>query len=449
MRILQLTWLAVACVPLRAGSPPNRVPNPEFRLDAQGTPLGWQAWSPLPELRPTLDVVDAGGGKALRLASRDFASVGKWRAAGIAIQSGHYYRFEVQYRPEGLTDERGSVAGLLTWDSASGEPVQRDYVDRIELAGDGWRSATRVMRAPEKSATLTVELVLRWTRAGSVCFRNPKLVEVPAPAARRVRVVTTRIDDRPNATAAANRKYMAEILDRAGREEPDIILLTEIFVDRGIPGPPQALAEPIPGPATAVLSAKARLYKTYVITSLLESDGGRTYNAAVVIDRQGRLVGKYRKTHLPLAEVEDGVTPGSDYPVFDTDFGRIGIMICWDAFFPETARILRLKGAEILFWPLAGDPSARHWDVTTRARAVDNGVFIVTSVSAGLASRIVDPDGEVVVEAADGLASATLDLARESRQWWLSVGPADGQAKSLVIQERRADTYGELVKEPQ
>lgn len=449
MRPIELTLLvAPAWAPLPAQLPENLVPNPEVRAGSKRAPLSWEAWSPTPELRPAMDVMDEGGVKVLRVASRDFSSFGKWLVTGIAIQPGRYYQFEVQYRPEGLTDERGSVANLLSWNSATGEPLQRDYVDRIESADDGWCRASRTLRAPDKATSVTVELSPRWTKTGSVCFRNPRLMAVPAPAARRVRVVTTRVDEHRKTALSENLKFMAEILDRAGREQPDVVLLTEVFVDRGIPGPPQALAQPIPGPATAVLSEKARQYRTYIITTLLESEGGRTYNAAVVVDRQGQLVGKYRNTHLPLAEVEDDITPGSDYPVFDTDFGRIGIMICWDAFFPETARILRLKGAEILFWPLASDPGARHWDVKARARAVDNGVYVVTSVSQGLASRIIDPDGEVVVEATEGLATATLDLARESRLWWLSVGPADGEAKSLVIQERRADTYGVLVKAP-
>ena len=182
---------------------------------------------------------------------------------------------------------------------------------------------------------------------------------------------------------------------------------------------------------------------------MLELDGEKTYDTAVLIDRRGNIAGKYRKTHLPLAEVEDGETAGNEYPVFDTDFGRIGILICWDFFFPEAMRIMRLKGAEVVFLPIAGDPGARHWDIVSRARALDNGVYVVASVSDGADSRIINPDGEVVANTTDGLATADLDLSKESRLWWLSVGPADGEAKSLVIEERRPDTYKDLVDCPQ
>ena len=441
----QMAWFALALCAAPVHAAANLVPNPGFTVDAAGAPAGWRTWSPLAELRPVQDVVDVPGGKALRVASHDFTSFGKWLTSGIPVQSGHGYHFDVLFRAEGISDDTGSIGEMISWYDATGHPLQRDYVDRVSPAEKEWQRAARTLRAPSRAATVTVELWLRWTKSGAVYFKDPRLEEVPVPSPRRARVVTTRIQEQPDTTLEANLRLMGEVLDRAGRESPDIVLLTEIFVDRGIPGPPQAQAQPIPGPATALLAEKARQYKSYIITTLLESDGGRTYNAAVLIDREGRLAGKYRKTHLPLAEVEDGITPGSEYPVFDTDFGRIGIMICWDAFFPETARILRLQGAEILFWPTAGDPGARHWDVTTRARAVDNGVYVVTSVSKGLASRIVDPDGEVVAEATDGLATANLDLTKESRQWWLSVGPADGEAKSLSIHERRPDTYGGLV----
>jgi predicted amidohydrolase len=323
--------------------------------------------------------------------------------------------------------------------------VQRDYVDRLSSAENGWRRAVRTLRAPDQTSSVTIELWLRWTAEGSVSFRSPSLVEINQPAPRKVRVVTTRIDPAPDRTIEANMRLMADVLDQAGREKPDVVLLTEFSTERGVKGTVHDRSEPIPGPLTEALGQKARQYHTYIIAGMLELDGGKSYDTAVLIDRKGQVAGKYRKTHLPLAEVEDGETPGSEYPVFDTDFGRIGILVCWDYFFPEPARILRLKGAEIVFLPIAGDPGARHWDVTSRARALDNGVYLVAATSEGRDSRIIDPDGELMADTTDGLAAAELDLNKESRLWWLSVGPADGEPKSLVIQERRPETYGDLI----
>ena len=441
-RFLLVACLCAAAVQVRA----NLVPNPEFRLDASGKPISWQLWSPRPDLQPRADVLrDADGGGALRLTSVGFDSFGKWLAKDVPVSAGRFYRFEVLYEPKGIVNERGSVGIMLSWVARDGHPVQRDYVDQISAGDKGWRRAARVLRAPEKAASLTIELWLRCTDGGSVSFRSPTLVETAEPAPRKVRVVTTRIAAQENTTLEANLNYMAKILDEAGREKPDAILLTEFFPERGVRGTVHERSEPIPGPVTETLARKAREYNSYIITGMLELDGGKTYDTAVLIDRQGRIAGKYRKTHLPLAEFEDGETPGSEYPVFDTDFGRIGILICWDFVFPEAFRILRLEGAEIVFLPIAGDPGGRHWDTVTRARALDNGIYLVASVADGSASRIVDRDGEVVAETTDGLATADLDLARESRLWWLSVGPALGELKSLVIQERRPDTYKALL----
>lgn len=424
----------------------NLVPNPEFRVDPMGNPISWRFWSPRPDLQPRASVAKEAEGATLRLAAVDFSSFGKWIAKDIPVSAGHFYRFEVLCKPTGVVDERGSIGVMLSWNTPDGKPVQRDYVDRISLAESGWRRVARTLRSPQRSASVTIELWLRWTNAGSVSFRNPSLLETSEPPPRRVRVVTTRIAQPWESTIPANLQLMANVLDEAGREKPDVILLTEFFPEHGVEGTVHDRSEPIPGPVTDALARKAQEYNTYIIAGMMELDGGKTYDTAVLIDRQGRIAGKYRKTHLPLAEVEDGETPGNDYPVFDTDFGRVGILICWDFVFPETFRIMRLEGAEIVFLPIAGDPGARHYDTITRARALDNGVYLVSSVSDGAASRIVNPDGEVMAETTDGLATAELDLTKESRLWWLSVGPADGELKSLAIQERRPDTYRPMIE---
>ena len=444
-KIYPAIWvICLCCVTGFAQTPVNLVPNSELRVDDSGNPTSWQFWFPRADLEPHGEVLNIEGAGALQLTAVDFSSFGKWRSKRIEILSGHFYRFEVLYHPKHIVSERSSVGVMLSWVASDGHPIQRDYVDRISAAEDGWRRASRTLRAPEQASAVTVELWLRWTTEGSVSFRSPSLVEVSQRAPRKARVVTTRIDPSPERTIEANVKLMADVLDQAGREQPDVVLLTEFFTERSVTGSVHDRSEPIPGPLTEALGRKARQYHTYIIAGMFELDGGKTYDTAVLIDRRGQVAGKYRKTHLPLAEVEDGETPGNDYPVFDTDFGRIGILVCWDYYFPETMRIMRLKGADIVFLPIAGDPGARHWDAVTRARALDNGIYLVASVSEGRDSRIIDPDGEIVAETTDGLATANIDLDRESRLWWLSVGPADGEAKSLVIQERRPETYHDL-----
>jgi len=124
------------------------------------------------------------------------------------------------------------------------------------------------------------------------------------------------------------------------------------------------------------------------------------------------------------------------------------MLICWDNWFAEPARILRLKGAEILFFPLAGDGSDEHWDAVSRARAMDNGLFFVSSGTVSDASRIITPSGEVLGEARGDFSYVIkeVDLNQEWRLKYLSFDHATGEAKSLYFTERRPDTYGPLLK---
>ena len=447
MNVHRFLWVGCLCSVTALGqASANLVLNPEFRVDSKGQPISWQFWSPRRDLEPRANVASGQEGATLQLSAVDFTSFGKWMNKGIPVSAGHCYRFEVLYKTTSIINERGSVGAMLSWNTPDGQAVQRDYVDDISVAENSWHRAARTLRVPERATNVTVELWLRWTADGSVSFSKPTLTETNEPPRRNVKVVTTRIPVRGDTTLQDNLRSMSDVLDQAGREKPDAILLTEFFPERGVKGSAHDRSEPIPGPATDVLARKAREYRSYIIAGMLELDEGKTYDTAVLMDRDGRIAGKYRKTHLPLAEVEDGETPGNEYPVFETDFGRIGILICWDFVFPETFRIMRVEGAEIVFLPIAGDPGPRHWDTVSRARALDNGLYLVASVGDGVASRIVNPDGEVIAETTDGLASAELDLARQSRVWWLSVGPADGELKSLVIQERRPETYKPLIQ---
>jgi predicted amidohydrolase len=148
------------------------------------------------------------------------------------------------------------------------------------------------------------------------------------------------------------------------------------------------------------------------------------------------VVGKYSKTHLPQEEAESGITAGDLYPVFDTDFGRIGITICWDLQFPEPFAAMARKGAELILLPIWGGN-----DILARARAIENHCYLVSS-SYDMKSMLINPKGDVLAELMCGqiegkvLAGATIDLEQPVLDLpWL------GNLRGRVWSERRGDLY--------
>ena len=114
------------------------------------------------------------------------------------------------------------------------------------------------------------------------------------------------------------------------------------------------VAETIPGPSTKFLGGLAAKHHFYIVAGLYERAGKAIYNTAVLLDRDGKLTGRYHKVCIPREEVDGGIMPGTEYPVFDADFGRVGLMICWDLEFPEVARELAARGAEVILMPIWG-----------------------------------------------------------------------------------------------
>ena len=130
----------------------------------------------------------------------------------------------------------------------------------------------------------------------------------------------------------------------------------------------------------------------YIVAGILELDGEVVYNTAILLDRSGRLAGKYRKVSLPREEIEGGVSPGNALPIFETDFGKIGMMICWDVAFPEPARMLAMKGAEVILMPIWGGNLT-----LAKARAIENQVHLVTSTyDQDMVSGIIDLEGNIM-----------------------------------------------------
>ncbi|SHI60494.1 carbon-nitrogen hydrolase family protein [Desulfofundulus thermosubterraneus] len=218
------------------------------------------------------------------------------------------------------------------------------------------------------------------------------------------------------------------LIDDARSKGAELIVLPELFLTGyRVEEEDLALAETIPGYAVEQLGKYAREKKVFLAGTIMEVGvkRGVVYNTAFLIGPDG-LIGTYRKVHLWDREQLRWAC-GEEYPVFPTPFGRVGIQICYEVGFPESARILTLKGADMLLYPSAfGLPRLYAWDLATRSRALENGVFLIAANRSGQEkdtqfaghSRIVNPQGKVLAEAKndDEAIVATVDLAEIAEQ---------------------------------
>jgi predicted amidohydrolase len=199
-----------------------------------------------------------------------------------------------------------------------------------------------------------------------------------------------------------NRAYVLDLLDLALTQNPDLVCLPETFPTVTVQADSiDELAEPVPGPTVDAVARRARKAGCYVICPLKTVRQGVYLNSAVVLDRSGEVAGIYDKVH-PVTTSNDytlfegGTFPGPvDPPVFDLDFGRVGIQICFDAGFPETWQALAEKGAQIVFWP-----SAYNGGFPLQVYAYLHHYYVISSVRTDK-SRIVDPLGNILEETND------------------------------------------------
>jgi N-carbamoylputrescine amidase len=262
-----------------------------------------------------------------------------------------------------------------------------------------------------------------------------------------------------------NLEHAIEGIEEAARRGARIVCLQELFRSQ-YPCQSQdadrfELAEPIPGPSTDALCKLAGARGVAIVASLFERRAeGLYHNTAVAIDADGRLLGRYRKMHIPddpLYYEKYYFTPGDlGFKSFAMRDARAGILICWDQWFPEAARATALAGAQILFYPTAigwqfdegpDVDSAQHdaWETAQRAHAIANGVFVVAVNRVGREggirfwgqSFVADPFGRVLARASateEEILVVDLDLAqleRVRRNW-------------PFLRDRRIDAYSDL-----
>lgn len=264
-----------------------------------------------------------------------------------------------------------------------------------------------------------------------------------------------------------NLEKTKEAIKKAARDGAQVICLQELFRSLYFCDLEKyenfSLAEKIPGPSTEIFSALAKELEVVLVVSLFEKRAeGIYHNTTAVLDADGTYLGKYRKMHIPD---DPGFyekfyfTPGDlGYKVFSTRFGKLGILICWDQWYPEAARITSLMGAEILFYPTAigwhesqdsdtNDEQYQAWQTIQKSHAVANGVPVVAVNRTGKEGEVQFWGGSFVTNAFGKVAYQAPHLEEQVQVVEVSLTQSDRYRTHWpFLRDRRIDSYDPILK---
>lgn len=406
-------------------------------------PAGWTTEAIREEIRPKF-LYDSKAGRSgtgafiIQTDQRDGLD-GFWKRS-FPVEGGKHYNFHAYRKVSGVEWPQQCAVVTVQWYDANGKKVldDRKLVDRYltnykpttpleyptegATGADGWTELTGTWQAPSGANQAVVELHGRWAARGRMEWSDVDFRHVQAPTPRIVRFATVHYKPREGKTPEEKRVQFGRFIEEAARQKADLVVLPETLTYYNTGLSPAEVAEPIPGPSTRYFAELAKKHNLYIVAGLFEKDAHKVYNVAVLLTPEGALGGKYRKVTLPDGEASAGVVPGHEYPIFKTKFGALGIMICYDGFFPEVARELTRRGAEVIAWPVWGcNPEL------ARARAAENHVYLVSSTyedisSNWMLSAVWDHTGQTIALAKDwgSVAVAEVDLNATTR--WRSLG---------------------------
>lgn len=388
---------------------------------------GWKPYSPREEIRPGFRVEPSGGpdergGMVIEHDEREGLD-GAW-ARVFEVGGDAHYRITAFSKSRGVRNPRHHSYVELLFHDATGKLVRnpktglysRPFYARVVGKNEkGWTRFADVFYAPPPATHATVKLHLRWEPEGSVEWGAVSLEPSAPPDPRKIRLAAVNYSPRGGKSTLDNCRQFDSRIARAAERKADLVVLGECITSVGNGLSAEDSAEPIPGPVTNYLGRLADRYDIYIVTTLYERVDHRIFNTAVLLDPEGRLVGRYRKVCLARGEYRSGIAPGSEFPVFDTDLGKIGLMICFDVHMPEVARGLAANGAEIIAMPIMGG----HPDLA-RARAIENQVYLVTSTYSvnddWMQTGVWDLNGKLLVRALreDEVVVAEVDLSEQN-----------------------------------
>ncbi len=275
-----------------------------------------------------------------------------------------------------------------------------------------------------------------------------------------------------SAKPAENLKKTLALAEKAAKQGANIICTQELFRSQYFCQSEDhenfKLAEPIPGPSTQAFQKIAKKYGVVIIASLFEKRASGLYhNTAAIIDAGGKLLGVYRKMHIPddpLYYEKFYFTPGdTGFKAWDTKFGKIGVLVCWDQWYPEGARLTAMQGAEILFYPTAigwhpgekkeyGVNQHGAWETIQRSHAVANGCYVAAVNRVGVETPIggdgIEFWGQSFVAGTSGQILAKASVDREEVMLVpIELGKVDvTRTHWPFLRDRRIDAYENLTK---
>lgn len=313
-------------------------------------PTGWLLATPNLALAPTFKLVKGNNGGKLLMAQGN----GRKECFGYVHQKftlpeNKTFLLRVVFRVEGIEDVNRNLVHGIYGDFNNG--IFKYHRESKWIVGEH--------KFPGNCKNCEARLYFRFSPKGKVWWKEISITECDPIVPRLVKIAVT--------NGTRDRKGWGTFLDSAGKRGCDVALMSEFFVS-GI--------NEMDGPAIQMMSTKAKQWNMYVSgTIILRRDREDViHNSALLYDRKGELVGIYDKVNLYDPELDYGTSPGESVRVFKTDFGMVGIMTCYDSWHPAVAKLLALKGAEIILFPSAG-----YYMQLIHARSADNGVVVAAT----------------------------------------------------------------------